>query len=280
MNYRLLNISLNNYTNHFLTDLYVLSNGDKPYVYGCVPNGELGISVIVSGQGDINVDGPWVTQSPVAVYGLVSRVQFHRMSPGYREINIGFKPEFLQLFLRERVSNLLRRNSTDLMDLMNKDSVDELYASLQAAKSDNEILSVVGRFLSRQLISETIEKRVSYCLGTIRGGEIRNVESLSRHLNLSSATLRNLFRQHVGISPKELFRIHRIKSALKTLHSCDESLTQAAYSLGYYDQSHFIHEFREAIGLTPKQYFQNKDLTFDFYNYQRWSLDSFGQNII
>src|SRR5205085_6490536 len=129
VNYRLLNISLNKHTDHFLSDLYVLSNGDKPYVYGCVPNGELGISVIVNGQGEINVDGPWVKQSPVAVYGLVSRVQFHRMSPGYREINIGFKPEFLQLFLRARVSNLLRRQSTDLIDLINKNSVDQLYDS-------------------------------------------------------------------------------------------------------------------------------------------------------
>jgi AraC-like DNA-binding protein len=260
--------------------VYVLSNGDKPYVYGCVPNGELGISVIVAGQGDINVDGRWVRQSSVGIYGLVSRVQFHRMSPGYREINIGFKPEYLQLFLRERISNLLRRQSTDLIDLINKNSVDELYDSLQATKSDDEILSVVGKFLCCHLISETIEKRVSYCLGTIRGCQLRNVESLSRHLNLSSATLRNLFRQHVGISPKELFRIHRIKSALKNMKSDEESFTQAAYSLGYYDQSHFIHEFREAIGLTPKQYFQNKDLIFDFYNYQRWSLDSFGGIII
>ena len=37
------------------------------------------------------------------------------------------------------------------------------------------------------------------------------------------------------------------------------SLTELAYDNGYFDQSHFIHDFRSMTGLTPKQFFNECD---------------------
>ena len=43
-------------------------------------------------------------------------------------------------------------------------------------------------------------------------------------------------------------------SALKLLHTSDLSLTQIGLDAGYYDQSHFIREFKSYTNLTPKEY--------------------------
>jgi AraC-like DNA-binding protein len=275
MEYKLLNLSQNKYTQHFLKDIYVLTNASEHHIYGCVPNGEIGISVLLNGDGYIRLGNIWQRQPPVSVYGLVSKVQFHQMAPGYREVNIGFLPEYLQLFIRERVSGLLRRQATDLYDILPEVEVQRLFTGLLSAVNDNDIVHIVGAFLERNLLYEQVDKRAQYCLNLIRSGTATNVDSLSQDMKISSTTLRHIFHHHVGITPKELIKILRVKTALLRQNITEENMTQTAYSLGYYDQSHFIHEFKEAVGLPPKQYFMSQELTFDFYNFQRWRYDSF-----
>jgi AraC-like DNA-binding protein len=275
MNYRLLPIQRYPFTRHFLSDVYVLENGNQTHEYGCAPNGEIGISIVVQGEAFINCNGQWIKQPAVSIYGLVNQVQFHKMSPGYREINIGFAPEYLQLILKERVSDLKKRQANILSEWMQPTEVSYLFEKLAKALNDDEILRIINHFLRNHYLSEKPDKRLLYCLEKIRTYQVKNVESLSYEMKLSASMLRNLFQYHVGISPKELIKIHRIKSVLKQGQQKEENYTQLALSLGYYDQSHFIHDFKNAIGLTPSKYFSNNKLISDFYNFQRWQTDSF-----
>ena len=275
MQYRLLEHTTRKFSKQFLKNIYVLSNSGHEHCYGCVPNGEIGISIVVTGQSYVNLGGEWIPQSKANVYGLIDKIQFHKMSAGYREINIGFDPQYLQLFLRDSMSSLLKRQATELSDLFGEPSVDQLYKGLSFAECDDEILDIVELFLEQHLIEESVDPRILRAYDLICHEGVWNIEQVSQMVNVSSATLRNLFRDKVGITPKDLVKITRLKYALHTREHTDESLTSLAYKLNYYDQSHFIHEFKQAIGLTPKQYFENERLTFDFYNFQRWSLDSF-----
>jgi AraC-like DNA-binding protein len=81
------------------------------------------------------------------------------------------------------------------------------------------------------------------------------------------------------ISPKDLIKIHRIKKALNYQLTCEESLTQMAYHLKYYDQAHFSKDFKDSTGISPKQYFLNSKLSSDFSEFQHWSYDNF-ENVI
>jgi AraC-like DNA-binding protein len=275
MHYYLIDHSLKKFTNAYLQSIYVLKNGNHPQTYGCAPNGELGISIILNGSASIYFNEKWIKQPTVSIYGLVKQVQFHRMSPHYFEINIGFNPHFLQAFLKDSMSCLLQRQGTDLFDLFKKDEVNRLYEGLNSSYSDNEIHQEIEDFLQRHLINESIDKRITNAHYLISKKNIMNVEQLSSMLNISSTGLRNLFKEKVGISPKDLMKIHRIRRILNSKDSDAESLTNLALKLEYFDQSHFIHDFKEAIGLSPKNYFNNKKLTFDYYNFGRWNDDSF-----
>lgn len=69
---------------------------------------------------------------------------------------------------------------------------------------------------------------------------------------ISPRQLRRLFHDHVGCSPKLFSRIARFQQTLYTLQFGKETAKQNAfYDHGYFDQSHFIKEFKIFYGETP-----------------------------
>ena len=279
MQYRLISHKTKPLSSKYLQSIYDLSNGSTEHIYVCIPNGEIGISVILNGESHTKTDSGWTKQPSVSVYGLVKKVQFHRMSPYYHEINLGFSPHYLQLFLKDSLHSINKISATDLFDLVKKDEANKLFQNLMKCKKDEGLTDTIEGFLRRNLLNDTLDKRILAAHQMITKGNIWNVQDLSSLLNISSTALRTLFKERVGISPKDFIKIQRIKKGLDFKEHGEESLTQLAYHLGYFDQSHFIHDFKESIGFTPKQYFSNKELTFDFYNFKRWSYDNFAASI-
>jgi len=78
--------------------------------------------------------------------------------------------------------------------------------------------------------------------------------------------LERQFRAHVGLTPKQFLRTMRFQYLLKCIQQTpDTSLTRLAYETGYYDQAHFIHEFKQLAGITPTQYLtQTRLLAINF----------------
>lgn len=64
------------------------------------------------------------------------------------------------------------------------------------------------------------------------------------------------FKTFAGFSPKLFSRLSRFHGALARYGEQGVSLTQIAYDCGYYDQSHFIHEFKAFSGHHPLEYFK------------------------
>ncbi len=110
MNFRLINYKTKPLSAKYLTDVYDLSNGNKEFIYCCVPNGELGITVVLEGECHIKTDEGWQKQSKVHLYGLIDKVQLLKMSPNYREISFGFYPHSLQLFLKDSLHSTNKTN--------------------------------------------------------------------------------------------------------------------------------------------------------------------------
>jgi AraC-like DNA-binding protein len=262
-----------------LTDVYDLSNGNKEFIYCCVPNGELGITIVLEGECHIKTDEGWQKQSKVHLYGLIDKVQFLKMSPNYREISFGFYPHCLQLFLKDSLHSINKTNGTDLFDLFKKEEVNKLYENLCQCKNDEALIDKIEEFLEDNMLIKELDKRVLVAHFLISKENTYNVEDLSSILNVTPTTLRNLFNQHIGISPKDLIKIHRIKKALDFEITCEESLTQVAYHLQYFDQAHFSKDFKDSTGISPKHYFLDSKLSSDFSDFQHWRYDSF-ENII
>jgi transcriptional regulator GlxA family with amidase domain len=76
------------------------------------------------------------------------------------------------------------------------------------------------------------------------------------------------FKKQIGISPKQLGKVLRLQTALKMLLNDKESLTNVAYESEYFDQAHFIKDFKEFIGTTPKEFIGNENMALSSLFYK------------
>jgi methylphosphotriester-DNA--protein-cysteine methyltransferase len=87
-------------------------------------------------------------------------------------------------------------------------------------------------------------------------GNIR-ISELTEQLHIGQSPLEKRFRQAVGASPKKFASIVRLKNVIQQYDSVN-SLTELGYEAGFYDQAHFIKEFKTFTGCTPEKYFSSK----------------------
>ncbi|UKB78106.1 helix-turn-helix transcriptional regulator [Chryseobacterium sp. MEBOG07] len=78
------------------------------------------------------------------------------------------------------------------------------------------------------------------------------IKELSKQLNVTDRTLRNHFYEYVGCSPKEYFRVVKLKQIAFQMKYSENSLTQIAHDNNYFDQAHFNHELKDITGQSPK----------------------------
>ncbi len=85
-----------------------------------------------------------------------------------------------------------------------------------------------------------------------RAGSIAQVTS---QIGLSSRRFIDIFNDQVGLTPKLFCRVRRFQKVLRRIGMCREiDWTDMALACGYFDQAHFIHDFKAFSGLSPTAY--------------------------
>jgi AraC-like DNA-binding protein len=117
-----------------------------------------------------------------------------------------------------------------------------------------------------QLVSAFLEKRIRHIeqpgiIDAIRviyqhKGQV-NCKELAARTCLSQRQFERRFKELAGFSPKLFARIVRFNMLLTSPVKA-QSLTQLAYEYGYYDQAHFIEDFKSFSGYNPRTYFSGK----------------------
>ncbi len=136
--------------------------------------------------------------------------------------------------------------------------------------SNTDRIKIVENFLLQQLQQQTtIDRIIQSTLEAIlefNGHE--PVDRIAEKINTHRRKLERKFSTGVGLSPKYLSRIVRLQFVLKKLLNENyTSLTDLAYQGGFYDQAHFIKEFKEFTGQTPKAFFKgNLKMSSIFYH--------------
>ena len=100
---------------------------------------------------------------------------------------------------------------------------------------------------------------VSFALRSFCSGEAGTVAEVTGRVGLSARRFIEIFRERVGLTPKAFQRVRRFQQVLRSIHGAREvDWAQVALASGYYDQAHFIHDFRGFSGLTPGEYSRDK----------------------
>ncbi len=93
-----------------------------------------------------------------------------------------------------------------------------------------------------------------------------SINELSRSLCTTPKTLERKFATYLGKTPKQYSKIIRFQQMIYSLSKdSDDSYIDLIYHFGFYDQAHFIKEFKSLSGYTPKEFAKIFHPTQDFY---------------
>lgn len=87
---------------------------------------------------------------------------------------------------------------------------------------------------------------------------LNSAQSICNQFNYTERHVRRIFNNWLGMNVESFIQYKKYLKALHLIHQENCTLTQVAYDSGYYDQSHFIREFKSYTNLTPKVYQSKK----------------------
>lgn len=136
-----------------------------------------------------------------------------------------------------------------------------------------ETVSIISKFnlLEHYLLQVFKDKMVlNPCVDYATNQILQNPNQLSIErvmfkTGYSQKHMIKLFKDQVGLTPKSFMNVIRFQKTIEEIGSGKAiKWSELAAECGYYDQAHFIHDFKHFSGFTPAQYQQR---TYEFINY-------------
>jgi AraC-like DNA-binding protein len=128
---------------------------------------------------------------------------------------------------------------------------------LEAAGSIEKKVAIVQQFFIERIRYQKTDMLITKSVEKITAANgVLDVKDLSDSLYISRDAFEKRFRKAVGTAPKQFADIVRMKALIGRAHLTD-SLLDSALSAGFFDQSHFIRNFKRFTGLTPKDFFRH-----------------------
>lgn len=252
----------------------ILSNQKlRPYIKGFYfyeSTSELPFDDIVFPSGNMEVifnlgEGIWQTKKdsvfyttpPIELWGQITKPLGIKSIGKNTMLGVRFYAHSAAYFFKEGVSEFNNEisNGADLFGTSIKDLHESL---LEASDLKSRITLIEDYLLGRLVISDKQHTKIKL-IGEIAASLKDNVNnekivSVSLRNNISTRYLTQLFSQYTGLAPKLFCKINRFQHSLNLIHSNDQKLTGIAYDSGYFDQSHFIREFKSFTGVTPSSF--------------------------
>lgn len=150
-------------------------------------------------------------------------------------------------------------------DLIFGQSILDLREGLLASSSTGHMFQLTETFLLAQagfnaLQADSYSGCIQYAVTQIiKHPSQLCLENLSDEIGYSQKHFISLFKSRIGLTPKQYMKILRFQKAIAEIES--DSIydwTSLARRNGFYDQSHFIHDFKEFSGFTPNEYLKKK----------------------
>lgn len=183
---------------------------------------------------------------------------------------IRFYPYGFANFVSIPIKNLANKE-TPIHLLFGEKTAKELEQKIIEATNSNERIEIIENFLLDKLNEKTtidniVKTTIDALLATNGSASISTIlkEDLSKRRQLE----RN-FKNQIGVSPKQLGKVIRLQTALKMLlNKKTENLTDIAYKSEYFDQAHFIKDFKEFTGINPKEFLDNENMALSTLFYK------------
>lgn len=235
----------------------VISESQEADTHKVLPGTEVVIGFQYMGRLSYQENGEENPLSTAGLTGLNDRFRLFSNTAGTGTVLVFFKEGALPSFFRHPVHELFRE-SVSLENFMLRSELLILEEKLQEAPDDKKRISVIENYLISRMNPAPPDVLVLSALSLIykSKGNIR-IRELIKSLHSSQSPLEKRFRQVIGTTPKKFASLVRFKNTLGN-YKAQDSLTSLGYEAGFYDQAHFIKEFKNFTGESPENFFREK----------------------
>ncbi len=190
------------------------------------------------------------------ITGLRKSVRLINYSGQTAMMLVVFKPGGAAAFFKEPLHELFGI-SVALDALIGQQKLIDLEEQLAEANDNFQRVAVVERFLLSRLYLAKSDLLIQHAIKQIRltKGTLR-IRDLVSTFPISHDPFEKRFRKMTGTSPKQFSSIVRLRNLIEN-YDPTVDLTETALVAGYFDQAHFIKDFRTFTGQTPHEFFRS-----------------------
>ncbi len=223
-----------------------------------ISDGSNGLIFNIASPIDITIDKKNITNlSNILITGSTMKPTYLTIKNKTKLIgirfNIGGSYPFFQDNLNKYKDNVSNFNNIEWNRILN---------ILKNLSETDKIVKILDEFLSKIILKEKIAS-TNLILEAVKlifqDNNIRK-KYLCTILNISERQLERKFKEVIGLTFIQISSVIKIHNARKIIRKNEFlSLTQVGYDCNYFDQSHFIKEFKKFTNTTPKKYHKEKN---------------------
>ncbi|MBL7935163.1 MAG: AraC family transcriptional regulator, partial [Bacteroidia bacterium] len=234
---------------------FVISKNKKAGSYKVLPGTSIVMGFQYSGKLSYSDEQKNVPLSTMGITGLMNTYRMFHNTDDTGTVLVMFSETGAAAFFKQPMHEIFGQ-SLALDDLILSSQMDVVAQQLNDAITDVEKIQVVEHFLISRLNFQAHDELVHLAVNFIKQthGTIK-IASLAQKLNISQSRFEKRFRAVVGTSPKKFAAISRLKY-ITDVSVSKNTLTQLGLDAGYFDQAHFIKDFKSYTGETPEQFFK------------------------
>jgi AraC-like DNA-binding protein len=187
----------------------------------------------------------------------------------HKTVSIIFQPGGLNRFLNIPITELFD-NGYSAREVVGRE-IEELLDKSHDTISLHELDSIVQSYFLRKLsqVKETLP--IDFALQYLLTNYNTNMDKIAGMACMSVRNFERKCKERLGMPAKMYARIARFNKAYKILESTPIiSWPDLTYEVGYYDQTHFIKDFKEFAKLTPT--ILHKELSGEHIQFQNWDM--------
>lgn len=216
-------------------------------------------------------ENTYVLQPRAMVIGQITEPFFIQPTGYVNTFAVRFYPYGFANFINTPIKEL-SNTEKPIAHLFDNSAARRVEQRIIEAKDTKERIAIIEHFLLDELNRKTtVDKIVQTTIEALISTS--GSKSINRILKSDDAKRRQLerkFASQVGLSPKQLAKVIRLQAALKMLlNEKSEKLSSIAYESEYYDQAHFIRDFKEFTGTSPAAFLDDKSMVLSSLIYKK-----------
>ncbi|WP_343604088.1 helix-turn-helix domain-containing protein [Fluviicola sp.] len=231
----------------------VVSENELQREYNVFPSSGLVIGFQYKGQLATFKNGKEDKLESAGITGISDSYKTFKNSVGIGTILVYFSEIGFSHFTAHPANELFNL-SLSLDAIFSKDKVAQVEDELAIATTDSKRIKIVEQFLISQLRDIESDKLIVEAVKLIyqSKGTIR-IKELNEKLFISQSPFEKRFRKVVGTTAKKFASIVRFNAVLDNLDKT-KTLTEICYENNFFDQAHFIKDFKQFTGDTPDSF--------------------------